>query len=290
MKHNFFMRMNLLNTDVPQGTPGTPPPAAPPTGTPPTGTPPPSSAPEWLKGVEDEFVNDPIMKNVQDIPSLVKSYVHAQRQMGKKGFVLPDKNAPIEKYKELYTAMGGPSLEEYKYDLPEKHGLDDNFIKNFNKIAHDNNILPSQAKAMMEYYRAEVEKEDKDYLEQRAQAQTNAEKLLKTEWGDGFEKNLFKAQQVVKTFGDESITKFLDESGLGNEPSVIKFLAKIGESLNEDTFKSDAVGHLGMTKDEAQAELNQTMADFNGAYYNSAHADHARMVQRVNKLHSVLAS
>lgn len=288
MRRNNYFLMNLLGEGGTGGGAPSVPPEAPPAG----GAPavPPTGAPSWLAGVEDDLVNDPIMKTVQDIPSLVKSYVHAQRQMGRKGFILPDKNAPIEKYKELYTAMGGPALEEYKYDLPEDHGLDDDFIKNFNKLAHDNNILPTQAKAMMEYYRGEVEKEDKTYLEERAQAQTKAEATLKAEWGEGFDKNLFKAQQVVKTFGDDGITQFLDETGLGNEPAVIKFLAKIGESLNEDTFKPDAVGHLGMTKDEAQEELNRTMADFNGAYYNSAHADHARMVQRINKLHAVLAS
>lgn len=286
-----YLKMNSLLGDGGAGGGGAPP-AAPST---PPAAPPDAGAPKtvndgWMKGIDEEFANDPIMKAVPDLPTLVKNYVNAQRMVGKKGFILPDQNAPKEKWRELYAALGGPTEDQYKLDLPKDHGLDEDFVKNFNKLAYENNLLPQQAKAIMEHYAAEIRKEDESLIKLRSEARTHAETALKQEWGDGFDKKLHQAKTALKLFGGEEMAAFMEESGLGNEPAMIKFLAKLGENLKEDTFKRDAVGHLGLTKDEAQAEINQTMSDLKGPYFNASHADHKRVVERMNKLFGVVAS
>lgn len=292
MFRTMYLKMNLLGDGGGAGGGGAPP-AAPTTTTTPTGDQTQMQkvvSDGWMKGVDEEFANDPIMKAVPDVPTLVKNYVNAQRMIGKKGFVLPDNNAAPERWKELYQALGGPAQDAYKYDLPKEHGLDEDFIKNFNKLAFENNILPHQAKALMDYYASEVRKEDEALIQARTEARSKAEATLKQEWGEGFDKKLHQAKAALKLFGDEQMSQFLEETGLGNEPAMVRFLAKLGENLKEDTFKSEAVGHLGVTKEEAQIEINSTMADLKGAYFNSAHPDHKRVVDRMNKLFGVVAS
>ena len=48
-----------------------------------------------------------------------------------------------------------------------------------------------------------------------------------------FSRNLNFAQKTVKEYGDADFVKWLDESGMGNNPNFIKYNAKIGRELIE---------------------------------------------------------
>lgn len=239
-------------------------------------------------GIPKELVDDPVMKAVPDVPTLVKNYVHAQRQMGKKGFILPTKNDDSDKWRELYTQLGGPALEEYKYETPEEVPLSQDFLSKFNQTAYENNILPHQAKAMVDFYLEEMAVEEENYQRESQEKLQESLNALKQEWGEGFEKKVKQAQAVVNTFGDESIRNYLNDSGLGNDPQLVKFFAKVGESLNEDSFQSEAVSHLGLTPDEAQENINKVMSDHSHPYHNEMHANHKNAVKEMTKWFEVV--
>jgi hypothetical protein len=48
--------------------------------------------------------------------------------------------------------------------------------------------------------------------------------------------NVEQAKKVLGTFGDEQIAKFLNETGFGSHPSVIKMFAKLGKGMSEGSF------------------------------------------------------
>jgi hypothetical protein len=244
----------------------------------------------WMKGAESDYANDPVMKAVPDVGTLVKNYVHAQRQMGKKGFILPTKDSEGAQWRELYTALGGPGKDEYKYDMPENHGLMEDFVNAFNGVAHENNILPGQAKAVMDFYLQQVAEQEQAMANDSQQAIQESMQALQQEWGEGFEKKVGQAQQVVSTFGDEDLRAYLDSSGLGNDPKLIKLLANVGDSLNEDTFQKDALPNMGVTPQEAKDEIDKTMSDFGHPYHNSKHLEHQKAVSRMAKLFEIVSA
>ena len=52
--------------------------------------------------------------------------------------------------------------------------------------------------------------------------------------GEDFEKNLAAAQSAIATFGTPELKKFLNDTGAGSNPEVIRFAWKIGQRLLQD--------------------------------------------------------
>lgn len=241
----------------------------------------------WLTGSEATFANDPIMANVKDVPTLVKNYINAQRMVGKKGHMLPDENSGEDTWNEFYTKMGRPETGD-DYGLQSEQ-LNEDFVKNFSAKAHEIGLMPRQAQALMEYYNESASNENsQDQEALRASEQASLE-LLKNEWGEGFNTKVHKAQVVAKQFGGESFIKALDEQGLGSNPEIIKFLANIGESLNEDSFEPSAVSQFAMTPEQAQAEIAGIMEAEDSPYWKPNHQDHFKVKQKVEKLYKIIS-
>jgi len=248
---------------------------------PPEGVTPPPEAPAWLQGVDEEFVNDPIMEHVKDVPTLVKSYVNAQRMVGKDKVVLPDQNASEEDWTALFTKLGRPEEAAYEANHDNIH---EDFTKEFYAMAHKANMLPAQVKQVMDFYSGKVTEQDQLIDTSSKAATEKAITGLQEEWGEGFEKNVHRAQAVIKQFNHDGFNEYLDESGLGNDPQLIKFLAKIGESMKEDTFQKSVVTEFGLTPDDAQRKINEVMGNFDHPYHNADHANHQQSIEDMKKL------
>lgn len=244
----------------------------------------------WLKGVPAEYANEKIMQAVPDVQTLVKNYVHAQRMVGKDKVIIPDQNATDEERKAFYHKIGLPVEDQYKLAAKEGGLLAEDFVKDFQQLAYQNNILPAQAEALMNFYEEKMAAEDSALSAESKTKSDESLAALRTEWGEGYDKNMARAVEVVNNFGaDVDLMAHLDVTGLGNDTKLIKFLANIGAQLNEDTFKGEAIAHMGLTKDEAQSKINTMYADPKGAYLNDQHPNHAQTVKEMYKLQEAIA-
>ncbi len=241
----------------------------------------------WLTGVQNEFANDPIMSNVKDVPTLVKNYVNAQRLVGKKGVMLPDENSGEDKWNEFYTQLGRP-VDAAGYALKAPEGQEE-VIQRFAEQAHKIGLVPRQAEAMLDFLRSTSEQESEAEIEARQAQEAQAIDALKSEWGEGFQTKLHKAQVVAKQFGGDNFIAELDAKGLGNDVGLIKFLANIGESLNEESFQSEAVSQFRMTPEEAQEKIDTLMASKDHPYWNPEHQDHYQAKKEMEKLFAIVS-
>ena len=255
------------------------------------GEPPQISFPD---GLDDDIKNDPSLKvfigedNKINYGNMMKSYVHAQRQMGKKGIIPPDQNSSEEDWNNFYNAIGRPDLEKYEIN-PGEGDVDEEFFKGFKEEAHKAGLLPGQAQTLLNWYN---EKAKGIQDSQQAQFRENYEAevaSLEKEWGEGFDKNKQLADQALKHFVDGDLLAKFNEEGLGNSVTMVKVFNKIGQALmTEDDFSHESKGSFGMTPEEAQAKINSYMADPNGPYLNGDHVDHSRAVAEVQKLSQIL--
>jgi hypothetical protein len=247
------------------------------------------SSPEWLnsfEGIDPEIAGDTSLKAIQDVPSLVKSYVHAQRKMGADKVVVPNGNSTNEEWLSFYHKLGLPTeFDAYNVNAPEKNVLKDDLTEAFKKTAFENRLLPDQAQAMFDFLNnhtsQEIDRMQHSQNEER-EAQING---LKEEWGEAFEQNVHTAKLAVDEFGGESLKAYLNETGLGNDPNIIKVFNEIGKKyFKEDSFQGESAPAYSLSPDQAQQRINEIQGDFNGPYYNSMHPDHQRIVEEVNKL------
>jgi len=242
--------------------------------------------PDWMKSLSEDLIEDKSLRNFKDINDLAKSYVHARKTIGGNKVSVPDEHATPDDWNDFYKKMGLPEREKYQVKFGEAKYSDD-FKNGFLDQAHEAGMLPHQAEKVFEFFNNQV-------LSANEQAQQMSEKELseqadglRKEWGSGYDKKLKTAQVAFSTFADEETTNYLNETGLANDPSLIKLFAKIGEKLNEDTFDTNTVKHLGMTKEEAEEKRTQMMGDNDHPYWNDNHPNHKKAVEdmlRYNKI------
>lgn len=136
-------------------------------------------------------------------------------------------------------AEGAP--DAYEFTAPEGVALEPAVIDAFSAAAKAANLPQDAAQKIL----GEV-------APVMAAKQREAVEAVRTQWadealadkdfgGDKLPESLATAQRALKEFGDESLTAFLDESGLGNHPGVIRMLWKVGNAISEDRFVSGGV-------------------------------------------------
>ena len=258
----------------------------------PAGDPAPASFVEegWLKGVETDIVNDPAFKAIKDLPSLAKSYVHAQRLIGKEKVVIPNEKSTDQDWKNFYSKIGLPAEESYALDInPEESVLGKEAVEQFKKIAYENNLLPKQATQALKFVEQTLADRNKAQAEQADEILKQELAGLQEEWGNDYPLKMHQAKRVINMFGDDNFKKYMDDSGLGSDVNFIKLMNKIGASLKEDNFQTDVVGHLGISRDDAQRQVDSIFGDVNGPYYDINHPAHTSTVDKVNKLFKVLS-
>jgi hypothetical protein len=266
----------------------TSPPVTPPAndGAPPVVTPP--DLPEFLKGaqLEQDMMNEPSIRNMKDLNSLVKSYVHAQKMVGADKITIPQKGAPTEQWNEVFTKLGLPKKEEYKINKSEKSFLGDDFYTKATELGHELGILPHQMQGFVQKLEVDAGAQFEARTQAATRNQEEAVNNLKKEWGTAFDAKLHNAKEVLKKFGGEEISNFISEAGLGNEPRFIKLLEKIGSSLKEARMiegKDDS----GSPADTQEA-LDSILKDKNHPYWDSNHVGHANAAKQVSDLFAKL--
>ena len=240
---------------------------------------------DWKANLSDEIRADKSLENINDIESLAKSYVHAQRMVGADKIQVPNKFATEDDWKAVYEKLGRPkTAEEYKFNLPEDQKVDEAALKNFSTQAHKLGLLPGQADGMVKFYNEmignELAQADSIATSQREKAITE----LKTEWGQAYDQKLQQANNVVadvfpKGFMD---TNLADGSKLGDHPAVIKAFATLAGKMGEDNIVQSS-GPTIMTPKQIDKEIASLQAP-GSAYWDKNHPNHQIAVEEVQSL------
>jgi len=73
----------------------------------------------WKDSLPDDLKGEKALESIQDIPGLVKSYVHAQKMIGSDKIPVPNKYATDEDWQAVYSKLGrpeSPDAYEFKFD------------------------------------------------------------------------------------------------------------------------------------------------------------------------------
>lgn len=261
--------------------------------------PPPADNPllevEFPEGFDESLKNEQSLKLfIKDkkfnYPEILKSYVNAQKMIGKDKVVLPGKNATDDDWNNFYNKIGRPELEKYDVRLKEGQEADATFMKKYKEIAHKSGLLPKQAENLFHWYHEEVEGAQKAVLEARKQ-ELDAELFnLKKEWGVGYDKEVDLAKRALRQFASDDEIEALKQAGLTGNVKFVKLLNKIGKGLKEDSFKHESVGSFGMTKEDASRKINEMYSDTSGPYLNKQHPGHKTALTEMLKLNEILHS
>jgi hypothetical protein len=140
-----------------------------------------------------------------------------------------------DSFEALQDALKGPQAPE-EYTAPEGVEIDSTTFEAFAPVAKEAGLTQEQVNALVKF---DVERMGNLTEKLREQADAQMQEGLKqmaSEMGkEKYDEALRLANQTLKTFADEEVGKWLDESGMGNSPVLVKLLSKIGEKLSEDS-------------------------------------------------------
>lgn len=215
----------------------------------------------WREALPEDIRSHAAISSFQDVPSLVKSYIHAQGMVGKKGVIVPGEKATAEDWNRYYKEIGVPEVDKYEVAAPKEYSIPPETLGKFKEVAVKNGLLPKQANELLGWYSQFEAQTLKEHTE--GVAKESAEQLagLKKEWGDGYDKNLQSAQFAAKEMGGDTFVKYLNDTGLGNDVNLIRIFAKVAPLLGEDKLREGGVSSEGMTPHEIHAKIADIRAN-----------------------------
>lgn len=133
--------------------------------------------------------------------------------------------------------------EKYAFTAPEGREYDPGVLDAYSEVAKELNLPQEAAQKMIDKIAPLIEAR-----------QTEQIQAVKTEWaeasrgdqefgGDKLNENLAVAKKALDKFGSPELRKLLNDSGLGNNPEVIRFMYRAGKAISEDTFVGGSKGN-----------------------------------------------
>ena len=253
----------------------------------------PTVAKSWKEAISEDLRNDPNISKFTELEALAKSYVNATRMIGQDKVAVPNNNSTEDQWNEVYNKLGRPESPD-KYKLEVKSDvvpLDESAIKSFAENAHQLGLNNKQAQGILEFYKNSMEGSAQQNQVDMETAQAQAEQELRKEWGSNYESNIKKAGAVAKANMDANILdmQLKDGTRLGDHPAIIKGFANIANLMSEDKLVSTESENVSQGIDY-DAEISKIVNDRDGPYWNKAHPDHDKIVQKVFNLRTMMTN
>lgn len=127
-------------------------------------------------------------------------------------------------------------LEYADFTMPEGMILDQEISKEFKEHAKELNLSQEQAQKIVNLQAKHVS-EMQSRIQNDFKVQVEAWKTeTLTELGPSFKEDQKHIANVVKQFGSAEFTTLLNQTGLGNNKEVVKFLINVGKGFSSDRF------------------------------------------------------
>jgi hypothetical protein len=237
--------------------------------------------PEWLP---EKFYVD----GKPDYENLGKNYLSLEKLLGSEKVPVPKSDDDQEAWDRWYGAVRPKEAKDYAFekpaDLPQNF-YDETAEEAFRSWAHQNGLSKRQAANLHKaYVSTNLERHqawETAKRSERAKLQTD----LMREHGGQYEGFAKTAQATMHKYGDPEFNKYLEESGLGNHPAMIRFMGRVGKDMMGDrALKGSPRPEVNM------GDLDQQISEFrkkhDEALRDRGNPDHDRLVTQMHALYS----
>lgn len=197
---------------------------------------PPQTTQPWHSSAYDELVEKKGWKGGDDA---LQSYNELETALGSR-VKLPTPESSAEEISTFYKRLGCPenpdAYELEKPELPEGMTYDEAFEKAIRSIAYDEGLTKNQMHALHKAFNEYQVNKHNNFTAEMQRTREEGERLLKEGWGADYGKNLETAKRACQELGGDDFVTLLVESGLGNNPVMVKTFFGIGKKILSDTL------------------------------------------------------
>jgi hypothetical protein len=161
--------------------------------------------------------------------------------------------------KQKYAVPEKP--EEYEFDAKDLDEIQKKSLEEFRKEAKDYGLTKEQFKRLVargleqnkQFWERRKAEESEAKTKKDAESRQGIEELQK-EWGNKFKENVDKAKKTMQNIFPASFGKFLDDSGLGNAPEMVRAMVRLSESISEDVLVKSQSKNKASNRDPMTGE------------------------------------
>ncbi len=232
----------------------------------------------WRDSLPADLKDDPTIKLHNSIEGIAKTLVNSQKILGADKMLKPHEHFSDEDWKNFYKTAGVPEEKDYKLDFKPEDNVkaDEKFLEFFKKAAVKEKLFPKQATGLLKEVGGFLENAQKE-LQTAEKVKTEGElAAFKKEAGAAYETMVKKANLAFKTWGDESMGKLLETTGLGNHPAMIKMFSKVAELMKEGQMRGDDGSGGGelFSKKEAMKKAMDMLTNASHPLNDKKHPNH----------------
>jgi hypothetical protein len=120
----------------------------------------------------------------------------------------------------------------------------------------------------------------KKMAEQATLIQKKGFDALNTEWGEAYAGHLNAAKNALAEYGSEELVIYLEQTGLGDNPALIKAFANVGLGMKGESAL--VVGESGDTPTAIDGQIKEIMAK--NEYWDADSPERPALVRKVSDL------
>ena len=248
---------------------------------------------EVLQTLPEDIRGEASLTSINDIPSLAKGFVSAQKMLGSR-IEAPQKNWSEQQWGEFYDRLGRPKTPaDYKLadtvKFPEGTNFDEKTRTEVFGLFHKLGLTESQMNGVMDLYAKRLAGAAEASQKSREDSRLKSEAEIRQKYGDQTDSVLDIARAAIKKVGSEDFVKFLEESGLGNNPAMVEVFHKIGKEMLEDNAHGSGLNHLVRDATAAKTEIDRLTqdAEYMKALDDRENPGHQTALRRWEELHRV---
>lgn len=202
----------------------------------------------WRAGLPKDLQGNEKFSGFKTVGDFAKAFLEREEEIGKR-VLIPGDGASEEEKRAYKTALGIPaSADGYKFEgvLPEamKPQEFDAWLRN---LAYENDMTPAEAQVIRDVLANQYRERVKQEADARKEQERKSEETLREEYGQDYDKNVRLAHRVAALGGEDFMTH-LDETGLGNDPRLVRAFVKFGNLVAEDVLVTGTVSGASKPK------------------------------------------
>lgn len=149
----------------------------------------------------------------------------------------PDDGKPNPEGKDNKPDLKAP--EKYEFTAPEGAELDSKAVELFEPVARELDLSNEQAQKLAGLWpklQEQMQQRQAESWGQQVEQWAADVKADKEIGGDKLTASVGHAQKALDTFASKEFREFLDTTGMGNHPEMVRVFAKVGKLMSEDSF------------------------------------------------------
>lgn len=220
---------------------------------------------DWTHLLKDESLHDnPTLSTIHNLDTLASIHVQQRRKIGGNVILAPSESSTEADWEEYYKAGGRPDTAgDYTLtrptEVPEGMTFNENLEKTYRELAHSLGFNQKQVDAIYKLHNDNITNQLKEAKLLHDQQVEEAKTALKEKWGEegseSYNRELNKANTVVRLFSEEGEEREWLLELVGNNPRFSMWASKVGGKLMEDTDVRPDTGMAPPGFDETISEL-----------------------------------